>query len=332
MRQGQLGEMRRQSLDAVSLLRRSSPLISSAVSEITADLPIGSGPIAMVGSGDSATLAAQIAVRRGGVARGWWVVTPHDLSILRAGDCELVVAVSASGSNAPLVDGLQFVAAAGIPTVAVSGRADGPVARAASKVLLSDTGSAAPSPAVASYLLGMVALDAFAAAIRPDPVGRLLDDEMRLPSLGPPTETLAARLAGVDRLFVLGTRASLPSAAYLAAKLTEVLGVWSAAVRCDEWVHVHRFAAAQGEPVLVWSPGPDELGELPAVAERLDRHDLAGIAVTTRCDQNSWPERVSIGSTCAPEIAGTVLAALLAVRLGEISGREPFSGRPLTET
>ena len=276
-----------------------------------------------------------------------------------------VIGVSASGSNPAVVEALAQARAGGLDTVAVTGQADSPLAQAAAATLRLDPGSSRPSPGIRTYQASLLALlhlaralagpagaDAFTALDELD--GRdaldgldaldeldgrdglaglagLRDAQRRaLAAARQAAVPVARMLRDVPLVRIVAADSAAGAATHLAAKLTEVAGVPSAAVELDDWWHVHRFGHPVAHPVVfLVPPGVDRDAAVAYAVRTAERRRLLVIAGESDTGARAAAELAVSVPDGVPELVRPLVdsagAGVLAAALARLLGRTPFS-------
>lgn len=208
-----------------------------------------------------------------------------------AGRRTLVVATSASGGTKAVLAAAEHAGRHGAATVALTGRADSPVTRAAGRSLLVDRPGPERSPGIRTYqasLLGMLLIALRLAEAR-DPVGRAEALRRELLALADPLEAtasaledrcrpLAEEISGTPVMTMVGSGPGHGTAMFGAAKVIEASGIFAMGQDLEEWSHVERFARPLDMPVFVIAPagrGHARAVELADQARGLGRRVVA---------------------------------------------------------
>lgn len=283
--------------------------------------------VAVVGNGDSwaAGIAVTQALAEAGIA--CFPITPADCSfapdVLGALSPDVVVLMSASGSNEGCVRVARRCARSGIRTVAVTGATHSPLANATEQAVTWRLDDLAPCPGVRTYqaaLISLLALTQLATPRGERPARRFAATVSRaVDELAPVAETVSQALLARGAPFsiaVTSVGAAVGTARYVAAKLVETAAVPAVAGDIEEWWHVGRLAHPVGAPLVVLDGGHParEFGR-----SLIDRSRAAGravIAVDDDIDElpaDEWPLRQQ------------VLGPLVAYAVGQSLGRTPFA-------
>jgi len=299
----------------------------------------------LTGCGDSAFagLAAELAFQR---HSGLTAHPVHALDLARyraralpAGSA--VIALSFSGKVGRTTEAAIQARRLGHHVVALTGAADGQLARASDEVLLLDVPTLGFSPGTSTYvaMLGtLLRLAAALAALR-GAAGALTESLARLPARAEATLAAAAEPA------VLAAQALLPApwvaflgggpneatARFGAAKLFEGPQQLGVATNLEEWAHEEYFVTSAGDPVVLVNPagaghdrGIEILSELRFMAARpVVISDLAlpagGAAGELLLPLASGvPEELSPVTACLP-------AALAGFHMARLSGKRSYN-------
>lgn len=253
----------------------------------------------------------------------------------------LIVGLSASGSSKMVTEVFQRAGERGVArTLALSGKADAAVTKAADESISAVIAELGRSPGIRTFaasLCGLYALagligraqgtatqarvEALAGAVQASAAGvrETVEDALRL-------APDAAALCGAQFISLAGSGAGLAAAQFAAAKITEGSGVFAAAQDLEEWNHVESMAHPLTYPVAVLGVPGASL----ARAERLCRtagrvgHPVVGIAgpetaeIKALCDV-AFPVHVDCGEALAPlyyYIPAVALSHALAAKHG----------------
>jgi glucosamine--fructose-6-phosphate aminotransferase (isomerizing) len=259
----------------------------------------------------------------------------------------LVIGSSASGTTERVAQCLAAARAQGALTLAITGDAESPVARAAEWTLPVEPLRRERSPGILSYQATRVALLSTAVrlgeargALGPG-AGDRLRAELRASAtvvartnqgIAEDCRLLAERLADPQVIAVLGSGPNEGTARYGAAKLVEGAGVFAYGQDLEEWWHVERFARPLDGPLFVLAPA----GRSQDRALRLAR-DAAGIGrrVTLLTDDPQASARAdgcTVLAAAAPvreefsPLVHHLFAARISAHLAQRLGRRPFLG------
>ncbi len=256
----------------------------------------------------------------------------------------LVVVASASGKTPIVVRALEQARRFGVQTLAVCGTPDTPVTRAADSVILLRPPGLEPSPGIRTYqatLLGMLLGGLRLAERRPETATRVAElradlarcasaIEATLLELDQRVPALAAELCSSASWVVLGTGPGRGSAAFAAAKLVEVSGVFGVAQDIEEWWHVERFAAPHDMPLLLVAPPGavhSRAVEIAQAAARLGRR----VVVVNDANERTFAAHARWSLPVMGRVDERLCALLyglfgpvLAYELGRYLGRAPF--------
>ncbi len=311
-----------------------------------ADRLAGAERIVLTGAGSSYYLAlAAAAVAREVTGRAVLAAPVSELilrpaGILGAGPAERqpVIVISRSGATSEAVEVAGSVRAAGHPTIAVTCRAESPLARRADAVLLSPAGDEAAVVMTRSFASMLALLLRVVAAVGDD--RRLAADLDRLPERW--SEAVAAaevgrELGAIDRsrVVVLGGGPALGIATEWGLKLTETSQVASAAYEPLEFRHGPISVCEPGVLIvgLVGGPGAEEEARVVGEAGALGAATWLIASSGPADGKRAVADRVSvIGAGLHPWARLPLLlypAHALALRLALARGLDPDAPRHL---
>ncbi len=284
----------------------------------------------LTGCGDSAFagLAATLAFRRHSRLR---VHPVHALDLARYDvrylpEASAVLAISYSGKVGRTIEAAKQAAAFGVPVIALTGRADGPLAAAADRILPVDVPTLGFSPGTSTYIGMLCTLIELARRTPRDSEadgGEALRDACEQLA-GQAAKTLdwcqdtAADLASrmISGRFVtfLGAGPNEATARFGAAKLFEASQQIALATNVEEWAHEEYFITRPGDPVVMIAPAGaarDRAWEILSELEFI-RADATVVSDVEPPGQAGFL-RLAAG---APEELSPVLAALPLAQLG----------------
>lgn len=265
---------------------------------------------------------------------------------MRAGsdDVPLVVAISASGTTEMVISAVKRANTLGAVTVALTGRPDSPITRAARRALVLELPDLERSPGIRTYqasLLGLTLLAIRLAEVRGQPAsvtGAVRAELARLANIVEATadavrercREAAAATAGAPTTAIVGCGPSHGTALYVAAKLVEAAGVPAIGEDLEEWWHVERYAYPVDMPLVVIAPPGRShwrACKLAAAANQLGRRviTVAGEedVELTRHAHLVLPVRGQVREELSP-FAYHVFAGYLAAEVATLLGRAPF--------
>ncbi|PBC78958.1 glucosamine--fructose-6-phosphate aminotransferase (isomerizing) [Streptomyces sp. TLI_235] len=257
------------------------------------------------------------------------------------GGAPLVVGVSSSGRTERVLQGVARARARGLATIAVTGAADSPLARAAAAAVTVAPPDPERSPGIRTYQASLLALLLLAVRLggprgsgRPDQVAEIaslasaVDATER--ALQGPCEDLGRELAAGPVIAVLGSGPGEGTAKYCAAKLVEGAGAMAFGQDLEEWWHVERFAAPLDMPLLVLAPpggAHDRAVDLAARAAALGRRVVAVLPEGAPPLEGPNLRTVRVHGTVREEFSPLLyhlFAGHLATGLARHTGRLPF--------
>ena len=278
----------------------------------------------LTGCGDSAFAgqAATLAFRRHSRLR---VHPVHALDFARYDvrylpPASAVLAISYSGQVGRTIEAAKQAAAFGVPVIALTGQADGPLAAAADRILPIDVPTLGFSPGTSSYIGMLCTLIELARACGGADV--LRDACEQLAGLAAKTldwcqdtaAELAARMRPGRFVTFLGAGPNEATARFGAAKLFEASQQIALATNVEEWAHEEYFITRPGDPVVVVAPAGaarDRAWEILSELEFI-RADATVVSDVEPPGQAGFL-RLAAG---APEELSPVLAALPLAQLG----------------
>jgi glucosamine--fructose-6-phosphate aminotransferase (isomerizing) len=231
-----------------------------------------------------------------------------------------VLAISYSGQVGRTIEAAKQAAAFGVPVIALTGQADGPLAAAADRILPIDVPTLGFSPGTSSYIGMLCTLIELARACGGADV--LRDACEQLPGLAAKTldwcqdtaAELAARMRPGRFVTFLGAGPNEATARFGAAKLFEASQQIALATNVEEWAHEEYFITRPGDPVVVVAPAGaarDRAWEILSELEFI-RAD-ATVVSDVEPPGGAAFLRLAAG---APEELSPVLAALPLAQLG----------------
>ncbi len=278
----------------------------------------------LTGCGDSAFAgqAATLAFRR---HSGLRVHAVHALDFARYDvrylpPASALLAISYSGQVGRTVEAARQAAVFGVPVIALTGRADGPLAEAADRILPIDVPTLGFSPGTSTYIGMLCTLIELARAcggtdaLR-DAVEQLAGQAAKtLDSGGEVAAELAARMTSARFVTFLGAGPNEATARFGAAKLFEASQQIALATNTEEWAHEEYFITRPGDPVVVVAPSGAARDRAWEIVSELE---FVGADATVVSDVEppgrAGHLRLAAG---APEELSPVLAALPLAQLG----------------
>ena len=284
----------------------------------------------LTGCGDSAFagLAATLAFRRHSRLR---VHAVHALDLARYDvrylpEASAVLAISYSGKVGRTIEAAAQAAAFGVPVIALTGRADGPLAAAADRILPIEVPSLGFSPGTSTYI-GMLCTLLELARRTPRDSGADGGEALRdaceqlagqaaktLDGCHEGAADLAARMTSGRFVTFLGAGPNEATARFGAAKLFEASQQVALTTNVEEWAHEEYFITRPGDPVIVVAPAG---AARDRAWEILSELEFIGADITVVSDLEppgrAGHLRLAAG---APEELSPVLAALPLAQLG----------------
>ncbi|HTC85637.1 MAG TPA: SIS domain-containing protein [Candidatus Acidoferrum sp.] len=269
---------------AIAVMRREIATIPAVIADTVRDIRPAMADLArrygrdlvdlvVTGCGDSqfAGLATRLAFERdAGVrcrATGALELVRYDIRYLPTDPAPLLIAVSYSGEVGRTIEAATVARDFGWRSVALTGKPDGRLARAADEAILMRVPTLGFSPGTSTYVAMVTALLVLAAELarvlgRVDAAARLDEGLARAPDLA--AETIAASevsarhaaelMASANVTTFLGAGPSKATAAFGAAKLFEGPQRYGVVQDLEEWAHEQYFVSGPGTPVVIVAP------------------------------------------------------------------------------
>ncbi len=256
-----------------AVIADSTSRLRPALRELALELGPGLEEVVLTGCGDSsyAGLAVRLAFERVAGVRCRPVealdLARYEVRYVPREPAPLLVAVSYSGEVGRTIEAAAAAERFGWQTLALTGRADGRLARTVRRPLLMDVPTLGFSPGTSTYVAMVSTLLVLAAELgrargQVAEAGRLDDELARAPSLARRTlETAellardAARLvAAAPITMFIGAGPSRAAAAFGAAKLFEGPQRHAVAQDLEEWAHEQYFVSGPTTPIVVVAP------------------------------------------------------------------------------
>ena len=243
----------------------------------------------------------------------------------------LVLGVSQSGETPEIVAALEFAAARGALTAALTNEARSPLAAAVSHALVTAAGEERSVAATKTFTTALAVIAELARALGAADLGAplaalpaALEAAASLPD--GLVEAAARALRDADAAVCIARGYAYATALEAALKLKEVTGLWAEGFSAADLRHGPR-AAALGLPALVFHAG----GPLAADVDGLE-HELAaaGSAVVSIGPGRALAAAAGLCEEVAP-IALIVPAQLVAERVAVLRGRDPDRPPGLTK-
>jgi glucosamine--fructose-6-phosphate aminotransferase (isomerizing) len=260
----------------------------------------------------------------------------------------LVIGISVSGTVSRTREAVGLFSKQNLPTVAITGNPDSPLAQAADKVIDCTIPEFPFAPGVRSYRMSLLAL--YLLAIRLGEVqDRFSQDEAKIlrQNLLNTADAIAATIEAVDeksfelaqavadeKSFVyIGDGPNFGTALFGAAKAIEAAGVHAMGQESEEWAHLQYFTTVEtSTPTFLISPGyrgHNRVGELMPPLKKIGRITVAIVPdgdqlVASKAD---WvlPVLGDIPEAFTPMVY-PVATELFAAHLSDVIG-EPFFRR-----
>lgn len=218
----------------------------------------------------------------------------------------LVFGISVSGTVSRTREAIGLFRQHGMPTVAITGNPQSPLAQAADKVLDCSIPEFPFAPGVRSYRMSLLAL--YLLAIRLGEVqdrysqqeANALREELRgtadaieatLEATGDDARALAEAVAGEKSFVFVGDGPNFGTALFGAAKVIEATGRHAMGQESEEWAHLQYFSDVETKtPTFLISPGYRGHHRVGELMEPLQRIGRTIVAVTPQDDRVVAPE------------------------------------------
>jgi fructoselysine-6-P-deglycase FrlB-like protein len=173
----------------------------------------------------------------------------------------LVIAVSQSGRSTATVAAARLAVSLGLPTVAVVGEADTPMAELGAEMVVMPIGEEAAGPKTKGYTASVLALLGIAARLGGPPLATAslaAPMEVALAQAEAAALSLVQRYGIPDYIQVAGQLGHVGSALEASLKIAEITGVPTAAFDTEEALHGHVQGTTDRSLVLMIARDPAE--------------------------------------------------------------------------
>jgi glutamine---fructose-6-phosphate transaminase (isomerizing) len=243
----------------------------------------------------------------------------------------LVLGVSQSGQTPEIVAALEFAAARGALTAALTNEAGSPLADAVEHALVTAAGREQSVAATKTFTTALAAIAELARALGANDLaaglGALPDALEAAGALpGDLVDSAARALLDAEAAVCISRGYAYATALEAALKLKEVAGLWAEGFSAADLRHGPR-AAALGLPALVFHAGGPLAGDVDGLERELA---ASGSPVVSIGPGRPLPAAGGLCEELAP-IALIVPAQLVAERLALLRGRDPDSPPGLTK-
>jgi fructoselysine-6-P-deglycase FrlB-like protein/sugar/nucleoside kinase (ribokinase family) len=301
--------------------------------------------LVLVGCGDSffACEAAALALNR---HSGLRVRAEHALDFARYTvryhpPGTAVIVVSFSGKTGRPIEAARQARAFGHPVIALTGRADGPLAQEADWVLSAEIPTFGFSPGTSTYTAMLVTLLTLASELgavaehRPAGLDAFTSSLQRLPQLAEQTlqlsdaaaRTVSARLVGARMTTFLGGGPNEASAKFGAAKLFEGPQQIALSTNIEEWAHEQYFITRPGEPVILIAPRGAASDRAAEILLELEYINAAPIFISDDAPAGSAlhvPIASGAGEELTPVLASIPLSQI-GLHLMRLNGKRSYN-------
>jgi sugar/nucleoside kinase (ribokinase family)/fructoselysine-6-P-deglycase FrlB-like protein len=338
----------------IDVMRREIAMIPAVVAAHTADAgghvrrvadalaSRGIENLFVVGCGDSyfAGLATALAFRRhtGVHAQGVHALDFARYQVRYLPPHSAVICVSFSGKVGRTIEAAVQASRFGALTVALTGNADGELARAAGTLLPVDVPTLGFSPGTSTYL-GMVATltdlalrwgkargcDVGVARAALGAVPELAGQT--LAACADPAEKAARSLAGEPWITFLGGGPNEASAKFGAAKLFEGPQLLGVSTSLEEWAHEEYFVSSAGTPVVMVAPSGASADRAAEILREIDFIAGRPIVISDRTPcvgAQHLPLAPGLAEEFSPLLAALPLS-LIGFHLAELLGKKSYN-------
>ncbi len=298
--------------------------------------------LVLVGCGDS-SFACQAAVlalnRHSGLAARW----EHAFDFARYGvryepKGTAVVVVSFSGKTGRPIEAAVQARAFGHLVVALTGRSDSPLARAADLILSAEIPTFGFSPGTSTYtamLLTLLTLAKDLARESSPGVERYSSELERLPDLAEqtlrlcdaPSVAVAEKLVGARMTTFLGGGPNEATAKFGAAKLFEGAQQVALSTNIEEWAHEQYFITRAGEPVIVVAPSGSSFDRAAEILSELDYVEATPVWVSDQAPGGlaaHLPLPAGVGEELTPVLAAIPMSQV-GLHLMRLNGKRSYN-------
>jgi glucosamine--fructose-6-phosphate aminotransferase (isomerizing) len=244
-----------------------------------------SGHLWWVGCGDPyfAAEAMQWALQRSGRLSTACEALEFRYAIEAVKPGDMVIGISHSGRVARTREALANAARRGAHTVAVTGRADAPIAEDAQDIVLLGLPAKGLAPGTKTYLnmlMSVLAVTGISARRSERVVGALTAMVAAVPHWTAAAQAWASEVKPDRAIHVLGSGPNRASALFGAAKFWEGAQADAYAQTVEEWAHGQYFVSGPEQPVVIVAPRGRSYGRAVEIA-REARYVKAHVTVIT---------------------------------------------------
>jgi len=257
----------------------------------------------------------------------------------------LVIGISVSGTVSRTREAVGLFRRQGLPTVAITGNTQSPLAQAAEKVLDCSVPEFPFAPGVRSYRMSLLALYLLAIRLgevqdrysqqeandlRQELRGTAEAIEATVAAIGAQTRALAEAVSEEKSFVFVGDGPNFGTALFGAAKVIEATGRHAMGQESEEWAHLQYFSDVETKtPTFLISPGYRGHHRVGELLEPLQRIGRTIVAITPQDDQvvassADWhlAVRGSVREAFTPMVY-PLATELFAAHLSDVVGR-PF--------
>jgi fructoselysine-6-P-deglycase FrlB-like protein len=317
-------------------------LTSQAASVVQRLREAGIRRLVLVGCGDSyfAGQAAVLALNRhSGVAAR----AEHALDFARYGvryepSDTAVICISFSGSTGRTIEAAVQARAFGHLVVALTGKADGALAKASDLMLSAEIPTFGFSPGTSTYTAMLITLLTLAQELAPEPsasLERYAAELQRLPELAQqtlglcdgPSAAVAEKLVGARMTTFLGGGPNEATSKFGAAKLFEGAQQIALSTNVEEWAHEQYFITRPGEPVVVVAPSGSSLDRATEILSELHYIEATPVWVSDQAPAGAathLPLPVGVSEELTPVLAAIPMSQI-GLHLMRLNGKRSYN-------
>ena len=323
-----------------AIIAEQVPLLRQAATAAAADLPSRPERVYMIGCGDSldgATASRPVweRVLPGAVVETVPAMTFSSYTVDVAPPGSLVVALSQSGKVTRVIEGVRAARARGLTTMAVTARADSPLAAEASDcTIVVPFPKLGPIPGTTSFTVGSIALSEAACALAPgkdaddarsaiDEMSTTIDDAVA--ATWDAATAQAARASRATSLLALGAGPTLAAARHLVRKVLETSQLTAMWQETEEYAHDEYSLVSDAFMVMLFAPEDRSITRTIEISHYLRRLGVDLGVVTTPRHAGTFLSRaqsvyVVDGPAVMAPLVNSIPAQILAYGLADSLG------------
>jgi glucosamine--fructose-6-phosphate aminotransferase (isomerizing) len=250
----------------------------------------------------------------------------------------LVIGISQSGQSPDIVSVLEEAGLQGAPTVAVTNKADSPLAAAAHHVIelhAREERSVAATKTYTAQLaaLALLSLSMNGTLLRPHALDAVPEAMEQALHCEPEAEAAASLIAGSDRCVVVGRGFNYATTFEVALKMKELSYVAAEPYSSADFMHGPIAMVEPGFPVVLVAVGKTMQGELAALGESLRQHGanlvVLGDDTSLRQEGDAWLTVPGNLPEWLTPLVAILPGQLLAFHLARARGGDPDQPRTI---